>query len=147
MDLEIDSELEKAKKISRDLTGPVYEVDAVNHFKEVVLHAEAIRNLQGPVYEADRYVSAKQKTQSLCFLIYLLFFRNHHFQQLMMHAHDMKELKGPVYDCDKNHKFQQLVMHAHELKNLMLPVYGVEGKSGYQPPIDKKEVVMPINGN
>ena len=64
----------------------------------------------------------------------------------MMHAHDMKELKGPVYDCDKNHKFQQLVMHAHELKNLMLPVYGVEGKSGYQPPIEKKDVIMPING-
>ena len=54
MDLEIDAELEKAKKVSKDLTGPVYDVEAVNHFKEVVLHAEAIRNLQGPVYEADR---------------------------------------------------------------------------------------------
>ena len=40
----IDDELDSAKKISTDLVGPVYDADlAVNHFKEVVMHAEAIR--------------------------------------------------------------------------------------------------------
>ena len=40
----IDDELDTAKKISTDLVGPVYDADlSVNHFKEVVMHAEAIR--------------------------------------------------------------------------------------------------------
>jgi hypothetical protein len=123
----IDDELVAAKKISTDLVGPVYEVDgAMNHFKEVIMHAEAIRTLQGPVYDADR---------------------DHHFKALVVHAHELKNLQGPVYDTggDRSHQFQQLVVHAHELKTLMGPVYGGE-KSSYQPPIDKKEVEMPING-
>ena len=41
---DIDAELDTAKKISTDLVGPVYDADlSVNHFKEVVMHAEAIR--------------------------------------------------------------------------------------------------------
>ena len=41
---EIDDQLDAAKKISTDLVGPVYDADlSVNHFKEVVMHAEAIR--------------------------------------------------------------------------------------------------------
>ena len=71
--MEIDQEIEKAKKISTDLVGPIYDVDAVNNFKAVIMHAEAIRNLQGPIYETDR---------------------NHHFLQLTAAAHQLKDLKG-----------------------------------------------------
>ena len=43
---DIDAELDTAKKISTDLVGPVYDADlSVNHFKEVVMHAEAIREV------------------------------------------------------------------------------------------------------
>ncbi len=125
MDMQlIDDELDKAKKISTDLVGPVYDCDvAMNHFKEVVMHAEAIRTLQGPVYDADR---------------------DHHFKALVVHAHELKQLQGPVYEADRNHAFQQLVTHAHELKTLMTPVYGGE-KSQYVPEMKKAETDMPIN--
>ena len=44
---DIDDQLDIAKKISTDLVGPVYDADlSVNHFKEVVMHAEAIRQEQ-----------------------------------------------------------------------------------------------------
>ena len=44
---DIDAELDTAKKISTDLVGPVYDADlSVNHFKEVVMHAEAIRKVE-----------------------------------------------------------------------------------------------------
>ncbi len=36
-------------KLKKDLTGPIYNVgeeDQMNHFKEVVMHAEMIRVLQ-----------------------------------------------------------------------------------------------------
>ena len=57
----IDDELDTAKKISTDLVGPVYDADlSVNHFKEVVMHAEAIRQelIRGGEYlrySSERY--------------------------------------------------------------------------------------------
>ena len=52
-DLDMDeSEVEMANKAAaraKELVGPVYTTDQkeqINHFKEVVMHAEMIRNLQ-----------------------------------------------------------------------------------------------------
>ena len=52
-DLDMDeSEVEMANKAAaraKELLGPVYTTDQkeqINHFKEVVMHAEMIRNLQ-----------------------------------------------------------------------------------------------------
>ena len=48
----IDDELDTAKKISTDLVGPVYDADlSVNHFKEVVMHAEAIRQERNKILD------------------------------------------------------------------------------------------------
>ena len=33
LDMEIDQEIERAQKVSSDLVGPIYDVDAVNSFK------------------------------------------------------------------------------------------------------------------
>ena len=50
----IDDELDTAKKISTDLVGPVYDADlSVNHFKEVVMHAEAIRQERNMKYDYE----------------------------------------------------------------------------------------------
>jgi len=119
LDMEVNTELEAAKKAATGLTGPVYDVEgaAVNSFKAVIMHAEAIRTLQGPVYETDR---------------------NHHFLQLAHHAHNLKDLKAPVYDVDKQHNFDQIVKHAYNLKNLMGPVYDVDNENcKYVPELAK----------
>ena len=47
--LELDLDRDQSYKDKRELMAPVYNVsesDQINHFKEVVLHAEMIRVLQ-----------------------------------------------------------------------------------------------------
>ena len=127
-DLDLEQGEEDRSKKVRELVAPVYtpeQQDQVNRFKEVIMHAEAIRTLQGPVYEAER---------------------NHHFQQLMMSAQDLKNLTGPVYDIDKDHHFQELITHAFELKNLVGPIYSEDGgKNAYLPDKPYSDTAAPIN--
>ena len=117
MDSQDDTE-NRHKKKTEDMVGPVYatgeqEKMAVNHFKEVVVHAEALRLMQGPIYDVDR---------------------NHHFEQLMVHAQELKNLEGPVYDIDRKHQFQELITHAYELKNLQGPVLLKDGTNKFVAP-------------
>lgn len=55
----IDMEGTENKPKVTEMVAPVYaagetEKLAINHFKEVVVHAEMIRLMQGPVYDVDR---------------------------------------------------------------------------------------------
>ena len=127
-ELDMEQGEEDRGKKGRDLIAPIYtpeQQEQVNRFKEVIMHAEAIRTLQGPVYEAER---------------------NHHFQQLMMSAQDLKKLCAPVYDIDKDHHFQELITHAFELKQLVGPVYSEGGGANkYVPEKPYSESTSAIN--
>ena len=75
IDMDLEKHQERPAKITTELVQPVYatgdqEKMAVNHFKEVVIHAEMIRLMQGPIYDVDR---------------------NHHFEQLLVHASELKK--------------------------------------------------------
>lgn len=57
--IDMDGSGSENKPKVTEMVAPVYaagetEQLAINHFKEVVVHAEAIRLMQGPVYDVDR---------------------------------------------------------------------------------------------
>ena len=111
-------------KVTTELAGPLYSVDAVHAFKGIMTHAHQLNEISGPVYGVEE--------------------REHHYAELGKHAENLKNLTLPVYEVDKNHHFEVIMKEAEKLMQVSGPVLPCDHASKFIPDAKKvdKETVM-----
>ena len=106
-------------KVTTELQGPLYSVDAVHAFKGIMTHAHQLTEISGPVYGVEE--------------------RQHHFSELGKHAETLKNLTLPVYEIDKTHHFEVIMKEAEKMMQVTGPVMPCDHASKYRPESKKIE--------